>query len=226
MNFLNYDSKFMQLMLKFADYILLNLIFMACCVPVFTIGAAQAGLYSGLRVLQDKENDASCLKAFFHGFVSGFGTITLVWGVCTVLIALLGYNALAVYAYEYANFVGASVPFWMSVVAAGLCVIFQSMLTIFHASFGCTARQLVRNVFFVILAHPLRSVAVAVLAWAPALLLALNFPVFLQISIALIFLYYSVAFGLSVRLMAKPFGRLAENFRAGSGSAPEDPEPS
>ena len=72
-NIFHYDSKFMQLLLKFADYIILNMIYIACCVPIFTIGAAQAGLYNGLRVLQDKEDDSSCIKAFFRQYPENQG---------------------------------------------------------------------------------------------------------------------------------------------------------
>ena len=94
-NIFSYESKFMQTLLVAADYIILNAVFILCCLPVFTIGAAQAGLYTGIRVLRDKEDDSSCLKAFFRGFKSGFGKITLVWCLFAVVIAILGYNLVA-----------------------------------------------------------------------------------------------------------------------------------
>ena len=202
----------MQLLLKFADYIILNMVYIACCIPVFTIGAAQAGLYNGLRVLQDKEDDSSCTKAFFRGFVNGFGTITLHWVISSVIIVLLSYNVLALYVYENAEIAGSTVPFWMSIAALVLCIIYQSMLTIFHSRFGCTAKQLLKNTVFVIMANPLHSIAITLILWAPVLIAALNFPLFLQSSILLLFLYYSCMLGFSVKIMAKPFQRLTNNF--------------
>lgn len=211
-NLFSYDSKFMQLLLKFADYIILNLIYLACCIPIITIGAAQAGLYNGLRVLQDKEDDSSCVKAFFRGFTGGFGTITILWTISAVIIAFLGYNALALYAYENADIAGSTVPFWMSIVAVVILVIYQTMMTIFHSRFACTAVQLIKNTVFVIMANPFHSIAITVLLWAPVILAAISFPFFLQSSVLLLFLYYSCMLGFSVKIMAKPFKRLTDNF--------------
>ena len=65
MNIFDYNSKFNQLLMTVADIIILNVLYLVCCIPVFTIGAAQAGLFTGIRVLLDKEDDSSCAKAFF-----------------------------------------------------------------------------------------------------------------------------------------------------------------
>ena len=52
MNIFNYESKFNQLLMTLADLIILNLLFVVCSLPIFTIGAAQAGLFTGIRVLR------------------------------------------------------------------------------------------------------------------------------------------------------------------------------
>ena len=210
-NLFSYDSKFMQIMLLLADYIILNVIFILCCIPIFTIGAAQAGLYSGMRVLLDREDDSSCVRAFFRGFASVFGKITIVWIVMLVIMALLGYNLVAVLILEAA---GAFAPKWMCIVGLVILAIYQSMLTLFHSKFGCTIRQLLKNAFYIILAHPLRSIAVAALTWAPVLVFAFAFDIFIQATPAWIVCYYSIAFGLNVKLMNKPFQTVTENFVA------------
>ena len=46
MNFFSYESKPMQILMLLGDLIILNLLFILCSLPVFTIGAAQAGLYT------------------------------------------------------------------------------------------------------------------------------------------------------------------------------------
>ena len=40
------DSKFMRAMSMLGDLLLLNLIFLICCVPIVTIGAASTALYT------------------------------------------------------------------------------------------------------------------------------------------------------------------------------------
>ena len=65
MGIFNYESKFMQLMLLVADYMILNFVYIICCLPVVTIGAAQAGLYAGMKALLNKEDDTPALRQFF-----------------------------------------------------------------------------------------------------------------------------------------------------------------
>jgi len=225
-NIFAYDSKFMQIMLIVADYIILNVVFILCCIPIFTIGAAQAGLYTGIRVLRDKEDDSSCIKAFFRGFANGFKTITLVWNIILVIMVLIGYNFGIVLIYQLAEFVapevlgsvtavmGYDTPFWMSLAGFLICIIYQSVLTIFHSQFGGTAWQLIRNTFLTIMAHPLRSLAVTVTTWLPIVVFLLLTPVFLQITPLWVAGYYSLTFHLNVIIMQKPFQVYTENFVA------------
>ena len=201
----------MQIMLIMADYIILNIVYLLCCIPIVTIGAAQAGLFTGMRVLQDPEDDSSCLKAFFKGFATGFGTITIIWVVLFGVMALMAYNLVAVLILDAA---GSFAPVWMCITGLVICAIYQSILTLFHSKFGCTIRQLLKNVLYVICAHPLRSIAVAAFVWAPLLVFAFIFDIFIQGLLVWIVGYYSIAFGFCVRLMKKPFQTLTENFVA------------
>ena len=206
----HYDSKFMQMLQTIADYILLNVLYVLCCLPIFTIGAAQAGLYNGLRVLQDKEDDRSCLKAFFRGFRTGFGTITLVWGITTFVMAVLCYCTLVVWGFSENQIPGGKLSLVVSMAAVVVTAVYQTMLPLFHSRFACTAKQLLRTSFFVAMANPLQTLLAALILWAPALLLLLHFPLFLQTGLMLVFLYYSVTMGLTVRLFSKAFRRLEE----------------
>ena len=65
MNIFNYESKFNQMVMVLADMIILNLLYLICCIPIFTIGAAQAGLYTAVRAMRDDEDYVgSCYAAF------------------------------------------------------------------------------------------------------------------------------------------------------------------
>ena len=75
----SYENKFMQALMTLGDLIILNLLFLICSLPVVTMGAAQAGLYTAVRTIVDKDDDTAPVKAFFRGFKSGFIKITLVW---------------------------------------------------------------------------------------------------------------------------------------------------
>lgn len=215
----SYDSKLMQSLMVIGDYIILNLLFVLCSLPLFTIGAAQAGLYSAIRVLQDKEDNSSLTRAFFKGFRTGFGTVTLVWCVFFVCMGLLVYNLVLVLLFHYA---GGHAPLLMSIAALALCILFQSMTTLFHSRFSCTAWQLVRNAWFLVLAHPLRAVLVAVMTWLP-LLVALSDPfVFMSATPFWLVAYYSLAFRLNFSVMKKPFQELIDQFLEAHGDTPSE----
>lgn len=192
-----------------ADYMILNILFVICSIPIFTIGAAQAGLYTGVKTLLDQNDDTPCVRSFFTGFRSGFGTITIVWSIVAVIIAMLGYCYLVVQVFDD---IGFKPQVWMIILAIAFCAIFQSNLTIFHASFSCTKMQLVKNVFYTCISHPIRCIEIGFLTWLPVLVFLFGFPVFLQITPIWLAGYYTVAFVLNSYIMKKPFNRLTELF--------------
>ena len=61
------DSKFMQMLMTLGDYIIFNILFLVCCVPIVTIGAAKSALY---RVMFEMlEDNGGLYKKFFKCFV-------------------------------------------------------------------------------------------------------------------------------------------------------------
>lgn len=67
-----------------SDLVLLNLLFLLCCLPVVTIGASLAGL--NRAALRLSRGEGSVTKDFFHGFRSNFKQATLIF----VFFAILG----------------------------------------------------------------------------------------------------------------------------------------
>ena len=212
--FFSYESKPMQILMFLGDIILLNVIYLVCCIPIFTIGAAQAGMFTACKVLLDKEDDSSVYAAFWRGFTSGFGTVTLSWGVTTLVLLLVGYGAIT------AVMLGA--PVWAVVVAVAVCAIFQTLVPAFHSRFGCTWWQLIRNSWFLLFAHPLRSIGTAALIWAPGVYLIIclyngNIYNFMSMAIIWLALYYGTAFCFATSFMKKPFKTLSEHFNTTHG---------
>ena len=50
-NIFSYDSKLIIMLEGVANTMLLNILFLLCCIPVVTIGAAFTALFSGCRAL-------------------------------------------------------------------------------------------------------------------------------------------------------------------------------
>lgn len=210
MNIFNYESKFNQMVMVFADMVILNILYLVCCIPIFTIGAAQAGLFTGLRVLLDPEDDNSVAKSFFRGFKSEFRTVSLASGILLLLLT----GAFSLLPYTVALMLAGGSK--LSVII--LCVFIAVVYTVhticgpFHATFGCTTGQLLRNSLFMLIAYPLRSLASALLVAAPLVILLIWPQVLLAGLILFIALYYSTAYLLIFLMLKKPFKRLKDSF--------------
>lgn len=86
--FFNPDSPLMRFMTKVADLIILNILFLVTCLPVFTIGAALTGLYAvTLKMVRDQEG--SITKSYFHAFRQNFRQATLLWLAVLALAVIL-----------------------------------------------------------------------------------------------------------------------------------------
>lgn len=228
MNFFSYDSKPMQILMYIGDLIILNLLFLLCCLPVFTIGAAHAALYSGIRTLQDPEDDTAPSKAFFKGFRTGFKQITIAWNILLVITLVLALVAYLCMGFEQ---VLGRAPTWMSFISLAVAAVFMSLVTLFHSRFSCTVWQLLRNCWFLAVAHPLRTLLVTVLTWLPIVLVfVMKTVTFIGVTPIWFLLYYSTAALFSFAAMKKPFKTLIDHFNESQNPQPaeeptaEDPE--
>ena len=71
------NSPLMQGLSKVADIIILNILFMICCVPIFTIGAALTALHTvTMKLVRDEEG--GIVKEFFRAFASNFRQATVI----------------------------------------------------------------------------------------------------------------------------------------------------
>lgn len=79
------NSQFMQLLSRLCDLILLNIVYLLTCIPLFTIGAATAALYDTVFRM-DTDREGKLMATYFHGFRENFKQGTAVW----LLLVLYG----------------------------------------------------------------------------------------------------------------------------------------
>lgn len=201
----SYDSKLMQILMRIGDLMILNVCYILCCLPIVTMGAAQAGLYSAAKVMQDPEDDSSPAKAYFKGFVSGIGSITAAWVIVEILFALLVYCCIWALYYRC--------PEWILLVALGVFSFMTCLIPLIHSRFACKSLQLIRNAFLLAMAHPLRTLGVLAVNWLPAILFLteLNI-VFIQVAPIWLTLYFSTAHLFAYQFMRKPMQGLVDNY--------------
>lgn len=218
MGIFSYDSKLMRFLAGLADMMLLNVLYLLCSLPIVTMGAAQAGLYTGLRHLQEPDSEGGYVQAFFRGMKNGFWRITGAW---TVLFAFMVGLVYLLGILVFFRGAGLNAPSWMVILALCLVLMLLSVMTIFHSRFGCTGFQLVRNAFVVSLRFPLRSIGITLFTWLPVILMLTLGQVFWRYAMIIALLYYSVSFVVNQSMFKKPAKMLTEIFLEGQSQEAE-----
>ena len=99
MKFLNPDSKFMAVLNKISDVMIVNLLTILMCIPVITAGAAlTAKDYMCYKLVKNEEG--GILKGFFHSFKQNFKQATIIWLVMMVVMGIAGFDMLFAYGLE------------------------------------------------------------------------------------------------------------------------------
>ena len=88
MNIFRIDSPFVQFMTKLFDMILLNLLFLICCIPIVTIGASCAALHT-VTIKTVSGEEPYIFKGFFKAFKQNFIHSTITWIILFVAGAFL-----------------------------------------------------------------------------------------------------------------------------------------
>ena len=78
------DGLLMRVLTKIADTVWLNILFLICSIPIFTIGASITALYYvSFKTIKDEEGYIT--KDFFRSFKENFKQSTIIWIVLLVL---------------------------------------------------------------------------------------------------------------------------------------------
>lgn len=87
-SFFDYDGPFFGVLNRVSDIIILNLLWIVCCVPVVTIGASTTSLlYVTMKILRGE--DAYVVKNFFKSFKENFVQSTVIWLIMLAIGVIL-----------------------------------------------------------------------------------------------------------------------------------------
>lgn len=82
------DGKFFGALSKLADLVILNILFLACCLPVVTIGASITALYAVTKKMAE-DREGYIFKGFFISFKDNFKQSTIMWLILLVPIVIV-----------------------------------------------------------------------------------------------------------------------------------------
>lgn len=162
MRLFDYDGGVMKSLSKFTDCIILSLLFLVSCIPVFTIGTAAAATYrTAYKVL--RHDRGYLFREYISSFRDNFRQTTPVWLLALVIGALLGVDGYIVGYYAQKG----SIPSALGIIfVVGMIVWFSwiSYLFPYMARFENTKRQSMKNAILFAMVHFPMTIIMLVLA--------------------------------------------------------------
>ena len=194
------DSKFMQAMSRVADLVIINVLYILCCIPIITIGAATTALYTACSKMA-YEKDGGLYRAFFRSFKENFGQSTILW-----LIYILAGGIIGVDIYFFScmqkplSYIG--IVFCTSMILL-LMVVSYTFPLLCH--FENPKMTTVKNAIMMSIGYLPRSVVMLLINALPWILLFSNTMLFFQTGFIWFFFYFSFAAYINSLLLKKVF---------------------
>ena len=181
MKLFNPDSRIMIFLSRVADLVILNILWLVCCVPVVTIGASTTAMYHVIRHWQ-KDSVSSIMRDFFQSFKEDFKQATPVYLILLIPTVAVVMNAMLIFNPENS----AAVPSYLLVIwfiSALILLFISSFVYPVMAFFADSIFKTLRNAMVLALANLPRTILISVLNLLPVILLFVNLSFFLQSSI-------------------------------------------
>lgn len=182
------DSKIMQILGRITDLILLNLLFLITCLPVFTIGAAITALYTMCFRLM-REEYSGIIKSYFKAFRANFKTATAAWGILLVIAVPAVYYLTQIMQME--GLFPYTGIFFVLILLVALMI--GSYAFPWISQFDNSVTQSLTNGLILSVSRLPRTAAILAINLMPVIVLLVNADLFIQISFLWISLYFAAA---------------------------------
>lgn len=194
------DSKLMQVLKMVSSTAILNILYLICCIPVFTVGAATTALYTVCFQMRTPHENG-IIKPFFQAFRAKFLQSTGVWLVLLIYLFCSAFNLFLVSS-QGGIF---SILYGLFFVLAMIGVLVFSYAFPMISQFRCTFREILRNSFFLGFAFLPRSLLMIFLHVLPFALLLFQPELYLSFCPLWFVCYYTVTANIVVDLLKNIF---------------------
>jgi uncharacterized membrane protein YesL len=185
----NIENPVMRYILKIFDCMCLSLLWLACCLPILTAGAATTALYATVyRYL--RKDEGHLLRTFLSAFRENWKRSTLVWLVILAVGILLGVDMLVFRTMALqGQFLGKL--YWVILLLIGVWITWLVYAFAYCARFHGSVKDVLRGSALLMLLHPLRALTVF-LPTAASMLVVCMAPGFVSIVPAVVGLICSI----------------------------------
>ncbi len=148
-NFFNPDGSIMKALSRIADLAILNVLWLICCVPVVTAGAATTALYT-VTLKMVKNEESYIFREYIKALKRNLKQSTIIWIILLAVMMVLGADYYIMYHWESQL----RYPMLTVIILAGLILLFV-VLYIFPlvAKFENTIREYLKNAVLMSIRH-------------------------------------------------------------------------
>lgn len=207
MKLLDPDSPIMSFLARVADLVILNVLWLLCCLPVVTAGASTTAMYHVVRHLQE-ESISSVTRDFFRSFKSDFRQATPVYLLLLIPTAAVVMNAWILSA-QSSDIVPVYVrAIWM--VSALMLTFVVSFVYAVMAYFDDTVWKTLRTAAVLAVAKLPRTVLISAINLLPIIMLFVSLPFFLRSSIFWLLIGGSLTAYLNMLILRPVFKKIID----------------
>ena len=178
----NFEGPVFNFLSRLADLFWLNLLYILCCLPVITIGAATTALYY-VTLKMAKDEEGYITRSYFKSFKENFIQATLIWVIFFAVIVVMFMDFRIAGGGSMAQILNSSTVSDVVIVAVGVMAIVMLMTLMYLfpllAQFDNTVINTIKNAFLISIRHlpytflmiVITAIPVALIWFSPALLL-------------------------------------------------------
>lgn len=188
MRLFRFDSPLMQFLTRVYDLMIVNLLFLLCALPIFTLGAAITAMY---RVLIDLHNESEngIIISFFRAFRDNFKHATSIFLILLFPTLLITYELWIYFSGAVENNVVVAIIFILPSILLLFIVSYVYPLT---AQFENSPLKTIKNACLFSIIHLPTTILIATINLLPVVLLLFFTDFFLRICILVLMLGFSL----------------------------------
>ena len=170
----NFEGPVFSFLSRLADLFWLNLLFIVCCIPVVTIGAASTAMhYVTLKMAKDEEGYIT--KSYFKAFKDNFIQATIIWVIFLVIMLVMFMDLRIANGGITADLFADPMVRNIVIVAVGVMVIVVAMTLTYVfpilAQFDNTVKNTIKNAFLISIRHLPYTIAMIFITFLPVVMI-------------------------------------------------------
>ncbi len=170
----NFEGPVFTFLSRLADLFWLNLLYILCCIPVITAGAATTALYY-VTLKMAKDEEGYITRSYFKSFKDNFIQATIIWAAFLAVLIVMFLDFRIANGGSMAEVFNSSTVSNVVITAVGVMVILIMMTLTYVfpllARFDNTVFNTVKNAFLISIRHLPYTVLMIVITAIPVVLI-------------------------------------------------------